>query len=133
MYNIDDIMDMLDWNQSKEEQEKGLKLAKNIKSINVFIQPLDPKHNKNVWENCAKVLSERSDEELKPYIISLLEWLQNMNWPGAFIIFERLKNYKDKENFDWSYYVVMNRAVKLNDEIWKDNLIELSKSLNFEL
>ena len=133
MYNIDDIMDMLDWNQSKEEQEKGLKLAKNIKGINVFIQPLDPKHNKNVWENCAKVLSERSDEELKPYIISLLEWLQDMNWPGAFIIFERLKIYKDKENFDWSYYVVMNRAVKLNDEIWKDNLIELSKSLNFEL
>lgn len=133
MYNIDDIMDMLDWNQSKEEQEKGLKLSKNIKSINVFIQPLDPKHNKNVWENCVKVLSERSDDELKPYIISLLEWLQDMNWPGAFIIFERLKNYKDKENFDWSYYEVMNRAVKLNDEIWKENLIELSKSLNFEL
>lgn len=133
MYNIDDIMDMLDWNQSKEEQEKGLKLAKNIKSINVFIQPLDPKHNKNVWENCAKVLSERSDEELKPYIISLLEWLQDMNWPGAFIIFKRLKNYKDKKNFDWSYCVVMNRAEKLNDEIWKENLIELSESLNFEL
>lgn len=133
MYNIDDIMDMLDWNQSKEEQEKGLKLAKNIKSINVFVQPLDPKHNKNVWENCAKVLSERSDEELKPYIISLLEWLQDMNWPGAFTIFERLKNYKDKKNFDWSYHVVMNKAEKLDDEIWKENLIELSESLNFEL
>lgn len=133
MYNIDNIMDMLDWNQSKEEQEKGLKLARTIKSINVFIQPLDSKHNKNVWENCAKVLSERSDEELKPYIISLLEWLQDMNWPGAFTIFERLKNYKDKKIFDWSYRVVMNKALKLDDEIWKENLIELSKSLNFEL
>lgn len=133
MYNIDDIMDMLDWNQNKEEQEKGLKLAKSIKSINVFIQPLDFKHNKNVWENCAKVLSERSDEELKPYIISLLEWLQDMNWPGAFIIFERLKNYKDKENFVWSYCVVMNMAEKLDDEIWKENLIELSEFLNFKL
>lgn len=133
MYNIDDIMDMLDWNQSKEEQEKGLKLARTIKSINVFIQPLDSKHNKNVWENCAKVLSERSDEELKPYIISLLEWLQDMNWPGAFTIFERLKNYKDKKIFDCSYRVVMNKALKLDDEIWKENLIELSKSLNFEL
>lgn len=133
MYNIDDIMDMLDWNQNKEEQEKGLKLAKSIKSINVFIQPLDSKHNKNVWENCAKVLSERSDEELKPYIISLLEWLQDMNWPGAFIIFERLKNYKDKENFVWSYCVVMNMAEKLDDEIWKENLIELSEFLNFKL
>ena len=133
MYNIDDIMDMLDWNRSKEEQEKGLKLARTIKSINVFIQPLDSKHNKNVWENCAKVLSERSDEELKPYIISLLEWLQDMNWPGAFTIFERLKNYIDKNVFDWSYRVVMNKALKLDDEIWKENLIELSKSLNFEL
>ena len=133
MYNIDDIMDMLDWNHSKEEQEKGLKLARTIKSINVFIQPLDSKHNKNVWENCAKVLSERSDEELKPYIISLLEWLQDMNRTGDFTIIERLKNNKDKKIFNWSYRVVMNKALKLDDEIWKENLIELSKSLNFEL
>lgn len=56
-----------------------------------------------------------------------------MNWPGAFTIFERLKNYKDKKIFDWSYRVVMNKALKLDDEIWKENLIELSKSLNFEL
>lgn len=125
MHSIDDIMDMLDWNRSIEEQLKGLELAKTVKSINVFIQPLDYKHNKNVWENCAKILSERSDEELRPYITSLLEWLQDMNWPGAFIIFERLKNYKDKKWFDLAYNEVINMTEKLEDEIWKKNLIGL--------
>ena len=82
------------------QKENGVKLAKAIKSIKVFVQPLNSKYNKNVWENCAKALSEISDEELKLYIISLLEWLQDMNWAGDFIIFKRLKTYKDKENFD---------------------------------
>ena len=127
MYSIDDIMDMLDWNCSIEEQLKGLQLAKTIKSINVFIQPLDYKHNKNVWENCAKILAERNDEELRPYITSLLEWLKDMNWPGAFIIFERLKNYKDKKWFDLVYNEVINMTEKLEDEIWKKNLSELKK------
>ena len=36
MYNIDDIMDMLDWNQSKEEQEKGLKLDDEIWKENLI-------------------------------------------------------------------------------------------------
>lgn len=59
MYNIDEIMDMLDWNMSVEIQKKGLVLANSIKSINVFLQPLDSKHNKNVWENCAKILLKK--------------------------------------------------------------------------
>ena len=133
MYSIDDIMDMLDWNRSIEDQEKGIELARSIKSINVFIQPLDPNHNKNVWENCAKILFERSDEELKPYLISLFEWLQDLTCPGAMIIFDRLKSYKDKANFDFSYKVCLSEAKKLSDEAWKDNIIELGKSINKEI
>ena len=47
MYNIDEIIDMISWNQSTK---KGIALAKNIKKA--FIQPISGKYNKNVWDNC---------------------------------------------------------------------------------
>lgn len=95
MNNIDEIMDMLDWGNREETQKKGRELAEDIKSVNVFLQPLNQNHSKNVWDNCAKVLASRSDEELQPYVDRLIEWLSDMNWPGAWTILERFKSYKD--------------------------------------
>lgn len=93
MADITEIMDMLDWHMSSEIQAEGISLARNIETIIPFIQPLTPKYNKNVWENCAVIISERSDKEIKPHLPKVLEWLQDMNWPGAFCILDRLKNY----------------------------------------
>ena len=39
MVNIDYIMELLDWNNSIEKQEQGVELAKEVKCINVFLQP----------------------------------------------------------------------------------------------
>ena len=61
MVNIDAIMALLDWNNSAEQQERGIELAKNVKCINVFLQPNQREYGKNVWDNCAKILSERSN------------------------------------------------------------------------
>ena len=91
MVNIDAIMALLDWNNSTEQQERGIELAKDVKCINVFLQPNQREYGKNVWDNCAKILSERSDAELSPYLVDLMRWLQDMNWPGAFCILERLR------------------------------------------
>ena len=68
MVDITEIMDMLDWHMPTEIQTEGISLARNIETIIPFIQPLTPKHNKNVWANCAVIISERSDEEIKPYL-----------------------------------------------------------------
>ena len=51
MVDITEIMDMLDWHMPSEIQSKGISLARNTETIIPFIQPLTPKHNKNVWEN----------------------------------------------------------------------------------
>lgn len=37
MVNIDYIIDLLDWNNSTEQQEQGMKLAQSVKCINVFL------------------------------------------------------------------------------------------------
>lgn len=122
MVDITDIMDMLDWHMPSEIQSKGISLARNKEIIIPFIQPLTPRHNKNVWENCAVIIAEKNDENLKPYLVELLEWLQDMNWPGAFCIFNRLKKYLDNNSIDNAISVCMEKAKECMDEVWESNL-----------
>ena len=122
MVNIDYIMDLLDWNNSIERQEQGIEMAKDVKCINVFLQPGSRYYGKNVWDNCAKILSARSNEELSPYMIELMEWLQDMNWPGAFCIFDRLKGMVNEQLFQYSYTICLKCARALDDETWESNL-----------
>ena len=128
MVEITEIMDMLDWHMPIEIQSKGVSLAKNIKTIIPFIQPLTPRHNKNVWENCAVIISERSDEELKMHLVELLEWLQDMNWPGAFRILDRLQKYSDDKSIHIAINVCIEKAKNCNDEVWRDNLYLIQKT-----
>ena len=129
MVDITDIMDMLDWHMSPEIQLEGISLARNIETIIPFIQPLTPKHNKNVWGNCAVIISERSDEEIKPHLPEVLEWLQDMNWPGAFCILDRLKNYSDKNSILSAISICIQKAKGCHDEIWEGNLLTLQRML----
>lgn len=128
MVNIDYIMDLLDWNNSIEKQEQGIEMAKDVKCINVFLQPCSKNYNKNVWDNCAKILSARSNEELSPYMIELMEWLQDMNWPGAFCIFDRLKEMVNEQLFQYSYTICLKCARALDDETWESNLKMLNEA-----
>ena len=115
-------MGLLDWNKSIADQAEGIKMAENIENINVFLQPCSKNYNKNVWDNCAKILSARSNEELSPYMIELMEWLQDMNWPGAFCIFDRLKGMVNEQLFQYSYTICLKCAQALDDETWESNL-----------
>ena len=125
MCNIDYIMSLIDWHKSSEDQKKGIELAKMVKSINVFIQPIDRINNKNVWDNCAKILSARNDEELEPYLIQLMEWLQDLTWPGAICILNRMRNYTNRSSFDFAFRVCIRRAKALDDVVWLNNLNEI--------
>lgn len=82
------------------------------------------------WENCAKVICEKTDEELDKYTCEMLEWLQDINWPGAFLIMERLEKMdpqflvhavsyqvkqaillKDNEWLGWMSYLIKNKKI----------------------
>lgn len=122
MASIDDIMGLLDWNKSIDDQNKGMSLAKEIKSINVFLQPCNEEYNKNVWENCAKVLTQRTDDELTPYLVDLMEWLQDMNWPGAVCVYDRLRRFTHIASFQYAYTLCLKCAQALKDSGWESNL-----------
>lgn len=116
MYSIDEIISMLDGNNPPEIQEKGRRLAREVKCINVFIRPLAP-YGKKVWENCAEILCEKSDDELSNYYFRLLEWLQDMNWPGAICVYSRLVKCQ-YEYFDNILDRTIFDSKLLNDNIW---------------
>lgn len=122
MADIAEIMDMIDWHMPSEIQSKGISLARNTETIIPFIQPLTPEHNKNVWENCAVIIAEKSDEDLKPYLVELLGWLQDMNWPGAFCILNRLQRYADNNSLRDAINICIENAKKCGDEVWESNL-----------
>ena len=118
MLDIDTILDMLDWNNDIKIQEKGIEEGKKVHCVEAFIQPYREKNSKAVWENCAKILSCKTDEELRPHIHALLHWLEDSNWPGYDIILDRLLKYQD---LDWLGFAVkecVRKAYMLNDRKW---------------
>jgi hypothetical protein len=125
MADIDSIMRLLDWNNPQSEQEKGRDLAKDVECINVFLQPLSEHFNKNVWDNCARILEKRSDRELQPYLPFLLSWVEDMNWPGAEIILERLKEYRADSKLHLFLKEKIREANALDKINWLMTLCEL--------
>ena len=127
--DIDAIMALLDWNQSAAEQQRGKELARRVRNIQVFLQPCHENFHKNVWDNCAEILTEKTDEELSPYLSGLMEWLQDMNWPGAGRILERLRQMKRDAVFRQTYENCRKQALAANDDIWEENLKMLDEEV----
>lgn len=122
---IDELFDMLSWNSDEETQKKGIELAKSVKCISVFFQPSGLEHGKDVWENCAKVLASHTDETLKCYSHELLVWLTDMNWPGAYTIFNRLLDFKDVEFLSLLITRCVKEALACDNQFWLGNIAAL--------
>ena len=124
MNDIENIYKMLNWENTDETRTEGFRLAKKIEDLSLLILPPAAP---SVWECCAQVLCEKTDIVLEPYLDSLLEWLQDLNWPGALIILDRLKIFSGKK-LKRPFIDRFNYARNLNNEeglMWLDNLSEL--------
>ena len=129
--DITKIMDMLDCNMPPSIHRKGLSSASNIENIAPFIRPQTPQHNENVWEYCASVVAERKDEELEPYLPTLLEWMGDLSWTGAEILLDKLKHYSG-ENLEKPFVDRFNDLKALNAAEGKRGLDALSQFLENE-
>lgn len=54
--------------------------------------------------------------------MELFEWLQDMNWPGAFVILERLQKYEDVPSYNSAFDICIRYAQASEDDIWESNL-----------
>lgn len=123
---IDRIFEMLSWSNNEEIQELGIAEAKKIKNLSVLIKPIE---SKSIWENCARVLIEKDDQELEMYLIELFYWLQDMNWPGAYLIFDRLKGVPDTM-IGSAYSFCLNLALQTKDYAWTAALKDFRNNKN---
>lgn len=62
------------------------------------------------------------DFELSPYLIELLTWLQDLNWPGALCVFDRLQKYEDKVSYSRALDTCLKYAKAVKDNVWESNL-----------
>jgi hypothetical protein len=91
---INVLIEKLSWNMPEDVQNKAIDLLKNIddEKIGMLVQPI----GKPCWENAAIVLKKIGYPRIKQVIPKLLEWLQDMNWPGACIILDLLQTIDKK-------------------------------------
>ena len=118
---IDKLLEMLKWDQDEKTQKRAIEEGKKVKHMSVFFQT----GNKNIWDNCAKIIASHSDEELKIYLRKCLEWLQDANWPGYDVIYNRIK-IMPAEMIINEYRKSLEDAQKLEDEMWLIYLSELA-------
>ena len=99
--------------------------AKKIKNLSVLFQPIE---SKSIWENCAKVLASKDDEKLSFYLLDLFKWLQDLNWPGADIIYERLLKMP-KQHIETAHRISLSIAENSKDMVWEKALLDFYKDL----
>ena len=129
---IDELFDMLSWNSDEETQRRGIELAKEVKCFSVFLQPHGSEHSKDVWENCAKILASYPDDTLKYCSEGLLRWLQDMNWPGALTILQRLIKFKELKFLSIFIEPCVKEALACDEQIWLGNMAALLENENLK-
>ena len=125
--DIDTLYEMLDERKPIEVQEEAIREARKIKSLSVLMQPVEYKLS---WKNCAKVICEKKDEELNSYTYEMLEWLRDLNWPGAFLIMERLEKM-DPQLLVYDVIYKVKQALLLKDNEWLGWMSYLIKNRKF--
>ena len=114
--DIDTLYEMLDERKPIEVQEEAIREARKIKSLSVLMQPVEYKLS---WENCAN-----------NYTYEMLEWLQDLNWPGAFLIMERLEKM-DPQLLVHAFIYKVKQALLLKDTEWLGRMSYLLKNKKF--
>lgn len=125
MNNIDTIMTLIDWTRSDAEQKKGIEMAREVQCIRAFFQPSGPGYCKSVWENCACILCERQDTVLIPYVLEMLMWLQDLNWPGAEQILARLHRFEDVAVLAETITELIPALVAIGEDVWLASIAQL--------
>ena len=90
---------------------------------NLFFCQCGPKFS---WEIEAKILTRRGYPLVEDVIEKLFEWLQDLNWPGADIIFDFLLELPS-DVFNYYFQLAIDKANATNDEDWIINLGYLNK------
>lgn len=122
MILVDEILEMLDEKKTLKVQKRGLELARKVENFQIFLRPYSNECYGSSWENCALILSEKSDKELEPYLWQLFEWIEYLSTLGASTILERLKRMEKTDVFLKELEKAKSLAELDSECSWKNNL-----------
>lgn len=122
MDNLHNTINNLSWNMPPDIQQKAIDVLSMIgdKEIHFLIQPGD----KSCWENAAFVIRNIGFPRVNPVLPEILCWLQDMNWPGASVIFDFLKSI-DKPILVPYIETALKKASDEEDYVWIASMKEL--------
>lgn len=133
MKKTKELIEKLSWDEPECIQKETIETLKHEKDLGIFMQPISSTTGKQVWENCALILCSKSDEELIPYIDGMFEWLQDMNWPGAWNILERIQKIP-KEKIKTKYELYIKKAneelEQLGEEVYMNSWLSNLEMIN---
>jgi hypothetical protein len=142
---LNEYIKNLNWEEPQYLQDYAISMLINIEDskLHGLLQPISKSH----WKNAAIVLKKIGYPRVKSIIPELLQWIQDMNWPGAQEIVDLLVTIDDK------IVPHVKQALRSSDGIWimwilsevvskwdrdlinqiKDNLLELTNTLDTDL
>lgn len=79
--DISSLIEKLSWNLSEEEKEDVINKLQYIKDedLHLLVQPI----SKDYWDGAAETVIRLGYPRVKSILSGLLEWIQDINWPGA--------------------------------------------------
>ena len=78
--------------------------------------------------SCIEIYT-KNDEDLHLYYLHLFKWLQDLNWPGAYLIYDRLLCVSD-EYLLTAYKYSLSVAKKMQDSVWEKVLKDFLAEYN---
>lgn len=118
-YKYNDLLRQLDWNLPESIQTEAIDKILHLEDFDskLLIQPLDLHH----WQNAAKILNAMGFNKVKHLTNELLYWVQDVNWPGAFIVLDLLKTFPNEYLLPYLENVIAE-AIQTRDDPWLDYL-----------
>ncbi|MCM3293158.1 DUF5071 domain-containing protein [Paenibacillus sp. MER 180] len=116
MDDLKQLLTYLHWDTPLDKFEEAKIQFKKLKDeeLRILVQPIDKSH----WDSAADVLIEIGYPRVHKILPDLLEWLMDINWPGANRISEFLVSIKAP------LIPSIKEALNSNDMMWKYWIIE---------
>ncbi|MDR3599512.1 MAG: DUF5071 domain-containing protein [Desulfosporosinus sp.] len=133
MDNINELIRDLDWSKPEDVQKKAMEQLQEINDSNLFYLAQQSELNyKYCWHNAALVLKAIGYPRIKPVLPYLMEWFQDINWPGVRTIVEIFRNISPTKLLPFIEDASM-LSIRENDDFWALGVISLIKDLELEL
>ncbi len=108
-----------------EVKEKLKQMSENQMQMLIF------PHGKGYWDGAAEVITAIGLPRVQNIMPGVMEWLQDMNWPGSQIIYDFLCHQK-KETILPHINKALHTASQQNDEMWLYWMMQLMEEMQIK-